>query len=144
MAIQSVNPATGEVVCSFEPLSEEAVQAKIAAAHEAFGAYRRVPLSNRQLWMRKLAQLLQAEAQELGAMITREMGKPVAAARAEVLKCATVCRYYADHAARILAPEPIDVGGNDAQVRWDPMGVVLAVMPWTSRSGRCSGSLRQL
>jgi succinate-semialdehyde dehydrogenase/glutarate-semialdehyde dehydrogenase len=80
--------------------------------------------------MRKLAHLLEAEAQELGEMITREMGKPLVAAKAEVLKCATACRYYADQAARILASEPVDVGGNEAYVRWDPLGVVLAVMPW--------------
>ena len=130
MAIQSVNPATGEVVRSFEPLSEEAVQAKITAAREAFLAYAKVPLSHRELCMRKLVQLLEAEAEDFGALITREMGKPIAAARAEVMKCATACRYYADHAARILAPEPIDVGGNEAYVRWDPLGIVLAVMPW--------------
>jgi succinate-semialdehyde dehydrogenase/glutarate-semialdehyde dehydrogenase len=130
MAIRSVNPATGEVVRSFEPLSEAAVHAKIAAARAAFLAYATVPLSHRELCMRKLAQLLEAEAQELGALITREMGKPIAAARAEVMKCATVCRYYADHAARILAPERVDVGGNEAYVRWDPLGVILAVMPW--------------
>ena len=130
MAIQSVNPATNEVVRSFESLSEEEVQAKLATAHEAFVAYARVPLSHRELCMRKLAQLLDAEAEELGALITQEMGKPIAAARAEVLKCATGCRYYADHAARILAPEPIDVGGNEAYVRWDPLGIILAVMPW--------------
>ena len=130
MAIQSINPATGDVIRSFEPLTEEAVKRKIAAASEAFVAYANVPLSHRELCMRKLAQLLDAEAQELGTLITREMGKPIAAARAEVTKCATACRYYADHAARILTPEPIDVGGNEAYVRWDPLGVILAVMPW--------------
>jgi succinate-semialdehyde dehydrogenase/glutarate-semialdehyde dehydrogenase len=130
MGIRSVNPATGEVVRSFEPLTGEAVLAKITAAREAFLAYAQVPLSHRELCMRKLAQLLEAEAQEVGTLITREMGKPVAAARAEVTKCATACRYYADHASRILAAEPVDVGGNEAYVRWDPLGVILAVMPW--------------
>src|SRR5438067_3504171 len=130
MAIQSVNPATGEVLRNFEPLTEDAVLSKIGAAREAFARYRNVPLSQRELWMRKLAGLLEAEAQEIGEIITREMGKPISASRAEVLKCATACRYYADHAARILAPEPIDVGENEAYVRWDPLGVVLAVMPW--------------
>jgi succinate-semialdehyde dehydrogenase/glutarate-semialdehyde dehydrogenase len=130
MAIQSINPATGEVIESFTPLDAPAILKKIAAAHEAFLSYGEVPLKHRELWMRKLANLLDAEAQELGEMMTREMGKPIVAARAEAQKCATACRYYAEHAARMLAPEPIDVGGNDAYVRWDPLGAVLAVMPW--------------
>jgi len=130
MAIRSVNPATGEVLRTFDPLNEDAVLAKIGAAREAFVRNRDSPLSQRELWMRKLASLLESEAQELGEVITLEMGKPISAARAEVLKCATACRYYADHAARILTPEQIDVGGNEAYVRWDPLGVVLAVMPW--------------
>lgn len=115
---------------SFDPLTEEAVLTKISAARAAFLAYQQVPLSHRELCMRKLAGVLEAESQELGELITREMGKPIAGARAEVMKCASVCRYYADHAARILAPEPIEMGANDACVRWDPLGVVLAVMPW--------------
>ncbi|HEX3571448.1 MAG TPA: NAD-dependent succinate-semialdehyde dehydrogenase [Acidobacteriaceae bacterium] len=131
MAIRSINPATGEVLRTFSPLAEETVLAKIAAARDAFTLYRDTPVAQRELWMRKLAALLESDAQELGEIITREMGKPIAAARLEVLKCAATCRYYADHAARILTREPVDVGGNnEAYVRWDPLGVVLAVMPW--------------
>ncbi len=130
MAIQSVNPATGEVLRTFEPLSHDAVLEKIGVARSAFLKYRGVPLSQRELWMRKLASLLESEAQELGEIITLEMGKPIVAARAEALKCATACRYYADHAARMLAPERIELEKNEAYVRWDPLGVVLAVMPW--------------
>ena len=130
MPIRSINPATGELLESFTPLSEEALLEKIAAARQAFLDYRIVPLSHRELCMRKLAELLDSETQELGEVITREMGKPIAAARAEVQKCAVSCRYYADHAARMLAPEPIDIGDKEAYVRWEPLGVVLAVMPW--------------
>lgn len=130
MAIRSTNPSTGEVMRTFSPLVEEAVLAKIATAQEAFTRYRITPLIQRELWMRKLAELLESDSQELGEVITSEMGKPIAAARAEVLKCATACRYFADHGARILTPEPVDVGGNEAYVRWDPLGIVLAVMPW--------------
>jgi len=130
MAIRSVNPATGEVLRVFEPLTEEAMVAKIGRAREAFVSFRYVPLRDRELWMRKLVSLLESEAQELGEVITAEMGKPIAAARAEVLKCATVCRYYAEHARRFLAPDPIPVEQNEAYVRWEPLGVVLAVMPW--------------
>jgi succinate-semialdehyde dehydrogenase/glutarate-semialdehyde dehydrogenase len=89
-----------------------------------------VPLGHRTLCMRKLAHLLEQETADLAALITAEMGKPVAQARSEIVKCASVCRYYADQAERILAPEPINIGSNDAFVRWDPLGVVLAVMPW--------------
>jgi succinate-semialdehyde dehydrogenase/glutarate-semialdehyde dehydrogenase len=80
--------------------------------------------------MRKLAAILEHEVDELATTITLEMGKPLHAARQEVLKCATACRYYAEHAARILAPEAIPTENNRSYVRWDPLGIVLAVMPW--------------
>jgi succinate-semialdehyde dehydrogenase/glutarate-semialdehyde dehydrogenase len=130
MPIQSINPANGELLRTFTPLTSEALLDKIALAAAAFTTYADVPISHRELCMRKLATLLEQETAELAALITAEMGKPVTAARAEVLKCALGCRYYADHAARILAPEHIDTGSNDAYVRWDPLGVILAVMPW--------------
>src|ERR1035437_5118915 len=130
MPIQSVNPANGALLRSFTPLTDEALLEKISLAATAFDRYAEVPLSHRALCMRKLAHLLEQETADLAALITAEMGKPVAQARSEIVKCASVCRYYADHAERILAPEPIDIGSNDAYVRWDPLGVVLAVMPW--------------
>jgi succinate-semialdehyde dehydrogenase/glutarate-semialdehyde dehydrogenase len=130
MPIQSLNPANGVLLRSFTPLTGEALLQKIGLAEIAFAQYADVPLTHRALCMRKLAQLLEHETDDLAALITTEMGKPVTAARAEIVKCASVCRYYAEHAARILAPEPIDTGSNEAYVRWDPLGVVLAVMPW--------------
>src|ERR1017187_894423 len=130
MPIQSVNPANGVLLRSFTPLTSDALLEKIALAQAAFVEYANVPLSHRALCMRKLANLLETETGELAALITDEMGKPVVAARAEIVKCASACHYYAEHAARILAPEPVDIGANDACVRWDPLGVVLAVMPW--------------
>ena len=130
MAIQSINPGNGVLLKSFTPITDEAVKEKIAAARLALEDYASVPLSHRQLWMNKLASLLDSEAEELAALITSEMGKPIVQSRAEVAKCALGCRYYAEHAARILAPEPVDIGTNEAYVRWDPLGVVLAVMPW--------------
>ena len=130
MSIQSLNPATGELLRTFPPLADAAVHQKIAIAQAAFTDYAAVSLSYRALWMRKLAHLLEHETDELAELITTEMGKTIAGSRAEVLKCATVCRYYADNAARILAPEHINVEPNDAFVRWDPLGIVLAVMPW--------------
>jgi succinate-semialdehyde dehydrogenase/glutarate-semialdehyde dehydrogenase len=80
--------------------------------------------------MRKLAAMLEHEVEDLAPLITQEMGKPLAAARLEVLKCATGCRFYAENAARILASEAVDTGANHSYVRWDPLGIVLAVMPW--------------
>ena len=130
MAIQSVNPATGEVLRSFEALSEDTLKAKISLAHAAFHAYAEIPLVHRALCMRKLAGIMEHEAEELALMVTQEMGKTIASARQEVLKCATGCRYYAENAERILAEEVIPTEGTKSYVRWDPLGVILAVMPW--------------
>jgi len=130
MPIQSINPASGEVLRSFAPLSKQAVMEKIALAETAYKGFTDVPLEHRALCMRKLATLLETEKDELARLITTEMGKPVTEARAEIVKCATVCRYYAENAEQILTPEGLDNGSTDAYVRWDPIGIVLAVMPW--------------
>src|SRR5271156_3726380 len=130
MAIESINPATGKLLRSFDPLSDETARQKIALAAESFPTYSQVPLEHRALWMRKLASLLEHEIDDLSLLITQEMGKPLEAARFEILKCADVCRYYADHAARILAPESVPTEPNHSYVRWEPLGIVLAVMPW--------------
>src|SRR5882757_5173897 len=130
MAIESINPATNKLLRSFEPLTRAAARQKIALAEDAFRAYAAVPLEHRALWMRKLASILEHETNDFATLITLEMGKPLEAARFEILKCADVCRYYADNAARILAPESIPTDPNYSYVRWDPLGIVLAVMPW--------------
>src|ERR1700749_192288 len=104
MAIESINPATGKLLRSFEPLTDEAAREKIALAAESFPAYSQVPLEHRSLWMRKLASLLEHEIEDLATLITQDMGKPIEAAHFEILKGASFCRYYAEHAARILAP----------------------------------------
>jgi succinate-semialdehyde dehydrogenase/glutarate-semialdehyde dehydrogenase len=130
MSIQSINPATGELLRTFEPLSPEAIKAKIALADAAFRAYQEIPLEHRALCMRKLAGILEHEVEELATLLTQEVGKTITASRAEVRKCAAGCRYYAENAARILAEEPIPTDLNNSYVRWDPLGVILAVMPW--------------
>lgn len=130
MAIESINPANGKRLRHFDPLDDEAIRQKIGLAAEAFQSYQTVPLEHRALCMRKLASILEHETEDLAIIITEEMGKPLHTARQEVLKCATACRYYAENAARILACEPIPTDGNDSYVRWDPLGVILAVMPW--------------
>ena len=129
MAIESINPATGKLLRTFEPLTDQAIRDKIALASQASAVYQRVPLEHRALCMRKLAAIIEYETDDLATTITLEMGKPIRAARQEVLKCANACRYYADNAARILMPEAIQTE-NHSYVRWDPLGVILAVMPW--------------
>jgi succinate-semialdehyde dehydrogenase / glutarate-semialdehyde dehydrogenase len=130
MAIESINPATNKLLRRFEPLTDNAARQKVALAADVFRSYANVPLDHRALWMRKLAAILENEVEDLASLITLEMGKPLQAARFEILKCADTCRYYADHAARILAPESVPTEPNHSYVRWEPLGVVLAVMPW--------------
>lgn len=130
MAIESINPATNKLLRSFEPLTENAARQKVALAADAFRAYANVPLEHRALCMRKLASILENETEDLATLITLEMGKPLEASRYEILKCADACRYFADHAARILAPESVPTDPNHSYVRWEPLGIVLAVMPW--------------
>ncbi len=130
MAIESINPATGELVRRFQALTAGELEQKISIADDAFRGYATVPIAHRSLCMRKLANLLEEDALELAKIITQEMGKPLHAALAEVAKCAAACRYYAENAIRILAPEIIVTDASRSYVRWDPLGVVLAVMPW--------------
>ena len=129
MAIQSINPANGKLLRNFDALTEAALSEKIALADEIFRTYPAVPLDHRALWMNKLASLLEQEADEIAPILTLEMGKPIHAARQEVAKCATACRYYAENASRILASKAI-VTENSSYIRWDPLGIILAIMPW--------------
>jgi succinate-semialdehyde dehydrogenase / glutarate-semialdehyde dehydrogenase len=128
--IQSLNPANGKLLRSFDPLTPDALNAKLAIAASAAKNYPKETLDQRIFWMRRLAALLDADIEELATTMTSEMGKTLVSARAEVSRCASVCRYYADNAARILAPERIVTEHSDSYVRYDPLGVILAVMPW--------------
>jgi succinate-semialdehyde dehydrogenase/glutarate-semialdehyde dehydrogenase len=128
--IQSLNPANGKLLRSFDPLTPEALNAKLAVAASAAKTYPRETLDQRMFWMRRLAALLEADIEELAVTMTSEMGKTLVSARAEVSKCVSVCRYYADNAARFLAPERVATEHPDSYVRYDPLGVILAVMPW--------------
>ncbi len=130
VALESINPANGKLIRSFEPPTAEVLEQKIALATESFYAYKQVPLEHRSLWMRKLAALLEEEVEDLARLMTLEMGKPIGAARQEALKCASCCRYYAGHAAEMLAPMAVATENSQSFVRWEPMGVVLAIMPW--------------
>jgi len=132
--IRSVNPATGEELARFDEDDADVVEARIAAAARAFPVLAGTPIVRRGEWMRAAAGLLEDEADELAALITAEMGKPIAQSRAEVLKSAHTMRYYADNAAAFLdgrvLDDPSAVGASTARTRFEPLGVVLAVMPW--------------
>ena len=133
VAIATINPATGQTVKTFDEMSEADVERCLAAAVATHASYRLTSFDDRARWMRRAAEILDEEQDQVAAMMTTEMGKTLAAAKQEVAKCATACRYYADHAAEFLADEPADakaVGGQNAYVRYQPLGPVLAIMPW--------------
>jgi len=130
MPIQSVNPATGEVLEEFKTASDAAVDAAIAAAHSTFQHFRRTSFSDRARWMTGTADVLERRKEELGRVMTLEMGKPIKAAVAEVEKCALACRYYVEHAAHHLADEEVKTDARRSFIRFQPLGIVLAVMPW--------------
>ncbi|BBX75340.1 NADP-dependent succinic semialdehyde dehydrogenase [Mycobacterium shinjukuense] len=134
MPIATINPATGETVKTFTAATDEEVDAAIARAYHRFHDYRRnTTFAQRARWAHATADLLEAEADEAAALMTLEMGKTLASAKAEALKCAKGFHYYADNAETLLADEPVDtakVGASRAYSRYQPLGVVLAVMPW--------------
>jgi succinate-semialdehyde dehydrogenase/glutarate-semialdehyde dehydrogenase len=133
VAIATINPATGQTVKTYDEMSEADVERCLAAAAAAHASYRLTSFEDRAGWMRRAAEILDDERDQIAAMMTTEMGKTLAAAKAEVAKCATACRYYADHAAEFLADEPADakaVGADKAYVSYQPLGPVLAIMPW--------------
>jgi succinate-semialdehyde dehydrogenase / glutarate-semialdehyde dehydrogenase len=133
MAIATVNPATGETIKTYDSLSVEELDAKLARADQAFQGYRLTSFAERAEWMRAAAEILDKEADSIAAVMTMEMGKTLKAAKAEAQKCAKACRFYAEHAEGFLADEPVDpsaVNAKKAFTRYLPIGPVLAVMPW--------------
>ena len=130
MAIATINPATGEVVKRFDALTDAQVDEKIAKAAKAFQSFRQTSLADRSRWMVRAAEILEAEKQVIGRLMTLEMGKTLASAIAEAEKCAGTCRYYADYAPAFIADEVIQTAAAKSYIRYQPMGIVLAVMPW--------------
>ena len=133
MPIATINPATGKTEQTFEEISDQEVERILARAADTFRSYRTTSFAERGAWMVRAGEILEDEVDRIAAMMTTEMGKTLAAARAEVLKCAKACRYFAGHAEAFLADEPADaeaVGATSARSRWQPLGPVLAVMPW--------------
>ncbi|HEX8767230.1 MAG TPA: NADP-dependent succinic semialdehyde dehydrogenase [Jatrophihabitans sp.] len=133
MPIATTNPATGEVLTTFEALTDAEIDTRLEAAAQAFQTLRRTSFADRAGWMRAAADILDAEQDQIATMMTTEMGKTLASAKAEVAKCAKACRFYAEHAEQFLATEPAPadkVNATQAYVRYQPIGPVLAIMPW--------------
>jgi succinate-semialdehyde dehydrogenase / glutarate-semialdehyde dehydrogenase len=130
MTIRSVNPATGETLAEFQALDSKQLEERLRRAASAFRKHRKSSFAERSRRMREAADILERRKDEFGRTMTLEMGKPIKAAVAEVQKCALVCRYYAENAARFLADEPIATDARRSFVRYEPLGPILAVMPW--------------
>ena len=130
MAIKSVNPANGELIKTYQELNPEEVNRKIIASHQAWGNWRTVSFIERTNSMLKLGELLKTKKEALAKVMTLEMGKPIKESIAEVEKCATVCEYYARHSADFLKDKIVETEASKSYVTYQPLGVILAVMPW--------------
>src|SRR5438034_911168 len=130
MALSSINPSSGEVLESFEEATPATLERVLAHAWQAFLGWRESTFAERAARLREVARVLGAKKVEYARLMALEMGKPVTQGEAEVEKCAWGCEYYAEHAARFLAPEPRETDAARSYVRFDPLGPVLAIMPW--------------
>ncbi|SDO48687.1 NAD-dependent succinate-semialdehyde dehydrogenase [Geodermatophilus sp. DSM 45219] len=129
-AVVTVNPATGEPLAEYPAFAEGDVAAALDRAADAQAGWAALPFTERAAVLRRAAGVLRAEVGELALLVTREMGKPLTEARAEVEKCATACDHYAEHGEEFLADEPVDTSADRSWIGYEPVGVVLAVMPW--------------
>ncbi len=130
MGIATINPATGETIKTFVPLTDAEIEAKLVAAERAYKQYRHLPFEPKAQWMNAAADILEQRKSEFAAMITLEMGKTFKSAVAEVEKCALVCRFYAEKAPEFLANVPVATDAGQSFVAYHPLGIILAVMPW--------------
>jgi succinate-semialdehyde dehydrogenase/glutarate-semialdehyde dehydrogenase len=130
MAIATINPATGKTVKTFEALTDSQVDQKIQKAAETFPKFRKLSFSDRARMMLKAAEILEAEKEDIGKLMTIEMGKTYRSAVDEAVKCAWGCRYYAENAERFLKDQVIETPASRSFVRYQPLGVILVVMPW--------------
>jgi len=130
MPIASINPATGEILDTFQALSGAEIETKLQLAVSAFQQERGTPFAERAKRMLKAGEILEREKERFGRLMTLEMGKPYKTAVAEAAKCVTACRYYAENAERFLADEVVETGAKKSFVRYLPIGPILAVMPW--------------
>jgi succinate-semialdehyde dehydrogenase/glutarate-semialdehyde dehydrogenase len=130
MGIATINPATGETIKTFEPLDGESIEVKLALSQQTFEKYRKIPIAQRAQWLIAAAEILDRDKVSFGKLMTTEMGKTIQSAIAEVEKCALVCRFYAEHAAEFLADVSASTDASQSFVHYQPLGVILAVMPW--------------
>jgi acyl-CoA reductase-like NAD-dependent aldehyde dehydrogenase len=130
MSIVSINPATEEVIETFEPFDAAQIDQTLDAAYSAFRQWRMTTFAERGAVIRRAAAILRAQKAELARVATAEMGKPIVEAEAEVEKCAWGCEFYAEHAERFMADEPVQTNATTSYVAYDPLGVILAIMPW--------------
>lgn len=130
MAIQTINPATGKLEKTYEAFSTDKINSLIDAADIEFKKWKNVSFADKKILMNNAAKVLRTKKDLLGKIITAEMGKPIKQAIAEVEKCAWVCEYYAENAESILQKEIINTDASESYVQFDPLGIVLAVMPW--------------
>jgi succinate-semialdehyde dehydrogenase/glutarate-semialdehyde dehydrogenase len=128
--LRSINPATGELAAEFAPHSIVEINDAVISAHAAFKRWRHVDLAVRAEKLRNLAKILREQTEHCARIATEEMGKPITEARAEIEKCAWVCEYYAEHGPAILADEPVKTEARESFITFQPLGVILAVMPW--------------
>jgi len=130
MAIATINPATGQTIKTFEALTDAQVDQKIQKATETFLSFRKLSFADRGRMMNRAAEILESEKETLAKLMTTEMGKTFRSAVDEAVKCAWVCRYYAENAERFLADEVVETPASRSFIRYQPMGVVLVIMPW--------------
>lgn len=130
MPIATINPATGETLKQFQALTSEQIDQKLTAAAAAFLSYRKTNFSQRKQWLENAAKILERDVDQFAEMITIEMGKPLKSAVGEVKKCALVCRYYAENGEAFLANEYTETEAQKSYVTYQPLGIILAVMPW--------------
>ena len=130
MPIATINPATSETIKTFPSLSADEIDKRLADAVNAFQTYRKTTIEDRSVMMMRAAEILDAEKNEFGRIMTMEMGKPIKSAIGEAEKCAWVCRYYADTAKDHLADQFIETNAARSFIRFEPLGPVLAIMPW--------------
>src|ERR1700726_4460010 len=130
MPIASINPTTGEVLKTFEALTASQIEAKLSLASKTFDTFRKTSFAERARMMNKAADILVREKETLGRLMTLEMGKTYRSAVDEAVKCAWGCRYYAENTERFLADQIVETPASRSFVRYQPLGVILVVMPW--------------
>src|SRR5579862_2756681 len=130
MPIATINPATGETLKTFEQLSDREIDRKLQIAADTFLKYRKTTFAQRAALMQRAAEILESKKEAFARVMTTEMGKTFKSAVEEAVKCAWVCRYYAENGERFLADEVVATPARRSYIRYQPLGIVLAVMPW--------------